>query len=170
MRINRIAVDVTRQAASAPVTNRVEFVSGLALAEVAACTEFAKHGVGRTVSQRLQVSGFPIGAIDYRTRRLHDASTGVHQTVADRRDLVGMAIAASRPGVFKQPRKAGHADVGLVLREAGVITAMANSAVVASERMRLHETAALAGMTLITGVTSLFGERRSWPAEKAGSA
>ena len=111
VRILRIAVDVAREAASAPVANRIEFVRGLGLAEVAARAEFAQHGVGRTVSQRLQVCGFASGAIDDRTCRLHDTATGVHQAVADGRDLVGMATAASRPGIFKQPWKAGHANV-----------------------------------------------------------
>jgi hypothetical protein len=139
---------------------------------VAACTEFAQHGVGRAVSQRLEIRARRLanGAIDCFSGRLNDTPAGMHQAVPDRRDLVGMTRTTRCRGIIEITWKAGHAGVCVIPGNAGFVAAMADRAVMPRERVRLNKAAALAGMTLITCVTGLLTERRGRPADKTGKA
>lgn len=55
MRIFRILIDMTCQAATTTIPHDVVPVLGLLLADVAAGTLLAQHGIGNAMTERLQI-------------------------------------------------------------------------------------------------------------------
>ena len=116
-------------------------------------------------------SGF---AVDEASRDIDHAATGVHQAVADRRDLVGMTGAAGFCRIAEQPRKARHAGMRSISRRALIIAAMAKRAAVCGESVRRGKTCTFGSMAIVASVTfyALRGQQgESQKAEKnQGSA
>ena len=135
MSIFRVSIDVAGQAKATTVAHRVKFMRGLFLTQVTARTELAQHGIGRAMTQRLQVGTCFVTdtSVDNFPRHANHAATCVHQAVAYRQNLVGVASAAGALRIVQQPGKPGHPGMRVPLCGGRAVAAVADDAIVGAE-------------------------------------
>ncbi len=148
MRAGGMLVDMAGEAASAAIQRGIESVTLLGLTQVTACALLSKQRVGGRGAEVRQVRD-PIANLrlaQHPSRTPHDARPGAHEAMTDRRNLVGMARAASEPCVLEESGIRDQVPVCVRKGSARPIATVAAYAIRRDSRMRRIETTSHGGM------------------------
>ena len=154
MRVFRVLIDMTRQAAAATIPHNIVTVLGFCLSDMATGTLLAQHRVRNTVPERLKIDR--LVRADATVQQLScnpdDASAVVHKIVRHRRNAIAMTASAAALRVGQFAGKSKHSIVCAVLGGCFVIAGMAANAIYGGKRMCRAKPILFVRMTKQAGV------------------